>query len=135
VGKDYYGAMLKNYNDPKVALAAYNWGPGNVNKWLKAGGDFNKLPGETRAYVKNIMGDYQAAQATKMAAGTRPAVSETRREDPDMFGGMHQDDFQEKLIRLKQLAQAGPLKTVRDPLTGHTRNMPANSLPKKSTPK
>jgi soluble lytic murein transglycosylase-like protein len=135
VGKDYYGAMLKNYNDPKVALAAYNWGPGNVNKWLKAGGDFNKLPRETRAYVKNIMGDYTAAQSTKMASANRPSVSETRGKDQDQFGGMHQDDFQEKLIRLKQLANAGPLKTVRDPLTGHTRNVPANSLPKKSTPK
>jgi RNA polymerase sigma factor (sigma-70 family) len=77
VGKDYYAAMLKNYNnDPKVALAAYNWGPGNVNKWLKAGGDFSKLPGETRAYVKNIMGDYSTAQSTKVASGNRPPVSE-----------------------------------------------------------
>jgi RNA polymerase sigma factor (sigma-70 family) len=133
VGRDYYGAMLKNYSDPKVALAAYNWGPGNVNKWLKQGGDFNKLPGETRAYVKNIMGDYQAAQtaqATKMAGGTRPPVSETRGKDQDQFGGMHQDDFQAKLQRLKQLVQAGPLKTVRDPLTGRTRNVPVK--PKQS---
>ena len=130
VGKDYYAAMLKNYNnDPKVALAAYNWGPGNVNKWLKAGGDFNKLPGETRAYVKNIMGDYQAAQATKMAAGTRPAVSETRRKDQDQFGGMHQDDFQEKLMRLKKLAQAGPMKTVYDPNKRVYKNMPTAVQP------
>jgi hypothetical protein len=43
---------------------------------------------------------------------------------------MHQDDFQAKLQRLKQLVQAGPLKTVRDPLTGRTRNVPVK--PKQS---
>jgi hypothetical protein len=54
VGKEYLDAMLRKYKDVDVALAAYNWGPGNVNKWLAAGGDRNKLPAETRAYIPRV---------------------------------------------------------------------------------
>jgi len=51
-GRDYLGAMLKRYNgDTAKALAAYNAGPGTVDK---AGGVPN-IP-ETQNYVKNIMG-------------------------------------------------------------------------------
>jgi hypothetical protein len=54
VGKEYLDAMLRKYKDVDVALAAYNWGPGNVNKWLAAGADPNKLPAETRAYIPRV---------------------------------------------------------------------------------
>lgn len=35
------------------AVAAYNWGAGNVNEW-RAGN--KRIPSETRKYVKNILG-------------------------------------------------------------------------------
>ena len=50
-GIKYLSQMLNRFQDPKVALAAYNYGPGNVNKWLKKGGDVSKLPKETRKYI------------------------------------------------------------------------------------
>jgi hypothetical protein len=61
VGKEYLDAMLRKYKDVDVALAAYNWGPGNVNKWLAAGGDPNKLPKETRNYIPKVK-TYMAQQ-------------------------------------------------------------------------
>jgi len=40
-------------------LAAYNWGPGNVDKW---NGQRNTLPAETRTYLNDILGpDWQPA--------------------------------------------------------------------------
>jgi len=46
---------MDRYNDDTTsALAAYNWGVGNVDKWLKKGGDFNELPKETQNYIKKI---------------------------------------------------------------------------------
>lgn len=39
-----------------LALAAYNWGPGNVNKWLAKGALADKMPKETRDYVRQITG-------------------------------------------------------------------------------
>lgn len=54
VGKEYYAKMLDRYQDPKVAAIAYNWGPGNTDKWLSSGADVKRLPAETRNYVANM---------------------------------------------------------------------------------
>jgi hypothetical protein len=56
VGQKYLDAMYRKYGDEATALAAYNWGPGNVDKWLKKGGDPKQLPTETRKYISNILG-------------------------------------------------------------------------------
>ena len=54
VGREYFNVMLDRYKDPKVAAIAYNWGPGNTDKWLAAGADISKLPKETRDYSRNM---------------------------------------------------------------------------------
>lgn len=54
-GREYLDAMYRRYGDQTLALAAYNWGPGNVDKWLKSGADPKKLPAETRAYISNVL--------------------------------------------------------------------------------
>ena len=58
VGRDYALALLDHYNDPAIALAAYNAGPGAVNKH---GG----IPPyrETQNYVRKGMGMLDDAQA------------------------------------------------------------------------
>jgi hypothetical protein len=56
VGRDYLNAMMKRYKDPKLAAVAYNWGPGNTDKWLMAGADPSKLPAETRNYIQGLAG-------------------------------------------------------------------------------
>lgn len=53
--RDYLSAMLNRYNgNLDHALAAYNWGPGNVDLWIKAGASFAQLPRETRNYITRI---------------------------------------------------------------------------------
>ena len=54
VGRDVLSAMLNRYGDPKLAAIAYNWGPGNTDKWLAAGADPSKLPRETRGYIEGL---------------------------------------------------------------------------------
>jgi len=57
-GTDYFNAMLNRYdNDTISALAAFNWGPGNVDKWRKKGSNFDKLPKETQNYINKILND------------------------------------------------------------------------------
>jgi hypothetical protein len=55
VGQQYLDAMFRRYGDQPTALAAYNWGPGNVDKWLQKGGDPKKLPDETKKYISNVL--------------------------------------------------------------------------------
>lgn len=54
VGRDLLRMYSNKYGDLDSALAAYNWGPGNTNKWLKAGADPAKLPSETRKYIETV---------------------------------------------------------------------------------
>jgi soluble lytic murein transglycosylase-like protein len=70
VGSDYLAAMHQKYGgDTKLALMAYNWGPGNVDAWLKSGADPSKVPAETRNYVAGIAGDTQQSPAVPTQGG------------------------------------------------------------------
>lgn len=54
VGREYLSAMLDRYgNDPAKAWAAYNMGPGRLDKTLAKHGNawLSKVPAETRNYV------------------------------------------------------------------------------------
>lgn len=52
----HFGYLEDKFGDPKLAMAAYNWGEGNVKKWLKQGADPRKLPQETRQYASMAAG-------------------------------------------------------------------------------
>ena len=61
-GAWYLARMRKTFGDDHLALAAYNAGPGNVRKWIRAsrglsGRETVKKEGfpETRAYVEKVM--------------------------------------------------------------------------------
>ena len=63
-GETYLQQQLQKYGDPRLALAAYNAGPGRVDQALKASGGnvdaaLARLPAETRAYVPKVLGRAQ----------------------------------------------------------------------------
>lgn len=52
LGEAYFKEQLRTFGDPDLAAAAYNAGPGAVEKALKKGGDWlSHLPAETQDYV------------------------------------------------------------------------------------
>ncbi len=55
----YLNHLQRQFGDWPTALAAYNWGPGNVSKAQKRHGKnwLDKAPTETRNYVHQIMRD------------------------------------------------------------------------------
>jgi hypothetical protein len=71
VGRDLLAALINRYPDRDTALMAYNWGPGNVDNWLKAGAPASKVPEETRNYVSKI--DKMLMKDTKQAKAQTPA--------------------------------------------------------------
>ena len=74
-GTRYYNQMKKQFPDMKVALAAYNWGPGNMAKAVakveKKGQKptwqnilkYNSVPTETEEYVKRVIKKLNQLQA------------------------------------------------------------------------
>lgn len=86
VGRDYLGAMLKRYDlDPAKAWAAYNGGPGRVDRALSKGDSWlSQMPGETRAYVANNLAalNGRAPQAGQTAQPTNPMPSPAMNDSP-----------------------------------------------------
>ncbi|WP_254661830.1 lytic transglycosylase domain-containing protein [Burkholderia sp. CCA53] len=65
----YMQSLMKKYGgDIRKALAAYNWGPGNVDKDIaKNGGQWeSNLPAETRKYIAAIAGEVAKRSAVKV---------------------------------------------------------------------
>jgi soluble lytic murein transglycosylase-like protein len=61
----YLRALYRQFNSWELALKAYNWGPGNVNKWLARGriGE----PVETARYSAEILSDWSDATGRNLA--------------------------------------------------------------------
>lgn len=53
-GRDYMTALTQRYGDPETAAIAYNWGPGNTDKWIADGRNLSQLPLETLKYLRNF---------------------------------------------------------------------------------
>lgn len=53
---EYVSALKKEFGTTELALMAYNWGPGNVQKWIKEGSKREDIPEETKNYVNKILG-------------------------------------------------------------------------------
>ena len=88
VGRDYLAAMVREYDgDVSKALAAYNWGPGNLDKAVKEHGPtwLQAAPEETRSYVERGVREFGAGAGR----GKRPSLSEIKadlRGDPMLAG-------------------------------------------------
>jgi hypothetical protein len=66
----YLKQMMDKYQDPVLAAAAYNAGPGRVDKALKSGYGIASLPRETQNYVPRMAGGGMVAlQAGGMPKG------------------------------------------------------------------
>jgi hypothetical protein len=66
-GLDYIQQLWKKYGgDPALVAMAYNWGPGNLDKWLQSGKTLSTVPAETQKYVKAVVGsDLDPARAVE----------------------------------------------------------------------
>jgi len=109
--RSYMNAMLDKFDGNLAnALSAYNFGPGATSKWLKSGATFGGLPGETRNYIVNILGN-------RGSAPIQPAVRGSSGDDvlggssgADVLGGvdlsgMSQDnlDAEQKILLKRQV--------------------------------
>jgi len=126
----YLKDLYNIYNDWALALAAYNCGPGNVNKAIRRSGGktsyweiYPHLPRETRGYVPAYIGALYAMTYHKEHNVFPRVVDVPPVSDTIM---VHRN------VSLTQVAQVLdiPLKTVRDLNPQYRREMiPGNSAP------
>lgn len=106
VGRDYLGAMTARYDNPALVLAAYNAGPGQVDKWIAQYGDPRtgqisseewaaKIPfSETKGYVTKGLSQLGGTQlhgapptANELKVGLPALMEQSRSTWLNMYPG------------------------------------------------
>lgn len=118
IGKAYYENMRSIFNDPLIAAAAYNAGPGAVKKAIEKaetmGGDYlDYLPPETRNYVARL------APSASASGGRIERAS----------GGKVDGAKHERIVN-KLMAMANKAKKVTDKTTESLLDEPDESIVK-----
>ena len=86
VGRKYLDAMRSRYGDRDTALMAYNWGPGNVDKWIAAGRPADRVPEETRQYLTKVTGQGPLPERdTETAEGRRSSLQDQYKVAEGLF--------------------------------------------------
>jgi len=57
LGRAFLAKMYERYGNWPDAIAAYNWGPGNLDQWIANGRPTEKLPLETARYLLKVLRD------------------------------------------------------------------------------
>jgi soluble lytic murein transglycosylase-like protein len=75
LGRAYFGKMLEDFGDERLAVAAYNAGPGRIRSALsqaeKSGGiweDF--IPDETKGYLRKVFGAATGGRIERASGGS-----------------------------------------------------------------
>jgi len=141
VGDEYAAAMYNRYGDPKLAMIAYNMGPGATDKWLASGADVRRLPKETQGYIRGV----------SLAEGGEVKHFQYGGSTMEGFGG---EDYSMDALRIQEAEAAKKRKEYEDkynflkesapqmaanmkpPVTADTANKtPASVKPPKSADK
>lgn len=81
LGRAYLALMYKRYGSWPDAIAAYNWGPGNMDSWIGGGRPYDKLPPAVERYRIRVLGSSFAARGLGMGR------QQPRRQVPDPHDG------------------------------------------------
>jgi hypothetical protein len=143
-GVKYFARLEKKYDNPQLAMIAYNWGPGNTDKWLKSGADVGKLPKETRKYI-DMMAEggavrYQTGGTTysdplDYFSGMDPesmALDEIRRQkDLDKYKALYGTD---KYAKPKKAAEKEVEPDISGYMQGDDTYIPELNVDSRATP-
>ena len=71
LGRAYLARMYRRYGNWPDAIAAYNWGPGNLDFWISAGRASDRFPLEVERYRDRVLRDAAIAEtgATMLSGG------------------------------------------------------------------
>jgi hypothetical protein len=67
-GRAYLAGLYRRYGNWGDAVAAYNWGPGNLDRWIAAGRPVGRVSASIHGYIERIMREFRSVQA----AGAEP---------------------------------------------------------------
>jgi hypothetical protein len=73
LGRAYLAQMYRRYGNWPDAIAAYNWGPGNMDAWIGAGRPIDSFPLEVEHYRERVLRDagFDGTSGTRLFYDTR----------------------------------------------------------------
>ena len=71
LGRSYLAQLYRRYGDWPDAVAAYNWGPGNLDLWIAAGRPPAGLPLEVERYRDRVLRDGGVGQNVRRRVAAR----------------------------------------------------------------
>lgn len=139
LGKAYLGRQLETFGDARLAAAAYNAGPGNVQKWLREFGDprtgeismadwVAKIPfKETRDYVEAVVpgGDAPSAAGGEPTLSSMLAQVRSRVADPKLRREVEADII--RRWQLREAEEADRNEAMTEEINGLVENAPAGA--------
>src|SRR5215469_2516304 len=69
LGRAYLARLYRRYGNWPDAIAAYNWGPGNLDAWIAAGRAAYRLPLEVERYRNRVLHEAGDAIRTQLTTG------------------------------------------------------------------
>lgn len=124
VGEEYYNALLKKYNgNVEMATAAYNAGPGRVDRNVAANqGQLNpqQLPNETQGYLSKVLGAVGQGVNAVMPSAQADTVSAAQLQRAPTITPVTPS----QPVTPNQVAAAAPVATPAAPLGGTGLKMP-----------
>jgi transglycosylase-like protein with SLT domain len=93
LGRAYLAHMYRRYGNWPDAIAAYNWGPGNLDFWISGGRAADRFPLEVERYRDRVLRDAAIAQTgTTMLSGGWPfgasAIRAPSSDEPAPVGSL-----------------------------------------------
>jgi Transglycosylase SLT domain len=88
IGRAYLAQLYRRYGDWPDAIAAYNWGIGNLNAWVKAGRPADGLVPGVAAYLGRVMHDSALCQAAASPSERHTAPPAQRCDDLAGWSGL-----------------------------------------------
>jgi len=74
LGRAYLARMFRRYRSWPDAVAAYNWGPGRIDRWITGGRAFDKLPLVVARYQTRVLAE-SGLQATSIGGGAFAGIT------------------------------------------------------------
>jgi hypothetical protein len=108
--------MFDKYGNWDDALAAYNWGPGNVDKWIARGRNEDQMPAETRNYISDTirragMSEISPTSPVKAKREITQKMIERVRSECVEEADRHPGEGMTVMAFLKRL-QEGPFRSI-----------------------
>jgi hypothetical protein len=74
LGRAYLARLYRRYGNWPEAIAAYNWGPGNMDAWISSGRPSSDFPIEVERYRDRVLRDvgFDRAPGGPLLQGDRP---------------------------------------------------------------